>query len=82
MRQHTQEIGDHFAVPDEGVEHIKRVLTLFFGPDDVLLTVEVKFRDELSSRGVRSAVAWITEKVKVEPSEIKRVYLRRICYQQ
>jgi cation diffusion facilitator family transporter len=59
---------------DEAVEHINRVLTLFFGPDDVLLTIEVKFRDECSYSGVRSAVARITEKVKAEHSEIKRVY--------
>ena len=59
---------------DEGVEHINRVLTLFFGPDDVMLTVEVKFRDELSPRGVRSAVARNTQKSKTTPPKNKRAF--------
>ena len=59
---------------DEAVEHLSRLLTLFFGPDDVMLTVEVKFRDELSSKQIRSAVARIKENVKAEFAEIKRIY--------
>lgn len=42
---------------DKAVQHIERLLTHFFGPDDVLLTVEVRFREELSSREIRIAVA-------------------------
>ena len=59
---------------DEAVEHVSRLLTLFFGPDDVMLTVEVKFRDELPSKQIRSAVARIKEKVRAEYHEIKRIY--------
>jgi divalent metal cation (Fe/Co/Zn/Cd) transporter len=32
---------------DDAVEHVSRLLTMYFGPHEVLLTLEVKFRDEL-----------------------------------
>lgn len=37
---------------DQAVEHLSGMQSLFFGPDDVLLTVEVKFKDELTSKQI------------------------------
>lgn len=59
---------------DVGIAHISKLLTLFFGPDDVMLTVEVKFRDELTSKQIRASVARIKERLKSDYPEIKRIY--------
>ena len=59
---------------DRAVEHVNRLQSLFFGPNDVMLAVEVKFREELTSRQIRSAVARLKEKLKNARREIKQIY--------
>jgi cation diffusion facilitator family transporter len=59
---------------DQAVAHYSRIQTLFFGPNDVMLTIEAKFRDELSSKEIRAAIARIKEAVKESHPEIKRIY--------
>ena len=59
---------------DAGVAHISRLLTMYFGPHEVLLTLEVKFRDELSAVGVRATVARVQRNVKKEFPDITRIY--------
>jgi cation diffusion facilitator family transporter len=59
---------------DLGVEHVSRLLTMYFGPHEVMLTLEVKFRDELSAVGVRAAVARLQKSVRKEHPDITRVY--------
>jgi len=59
---------------DPDVDHVHRVLTMHFGPQEVLLTLEVKFRDELSAVGVREAVARLHKTVRQEHPEINRVF--------
>jgi cation diffusion facilitator family transporter len=59
---------------DADVDHVHRVLTMYFGPQEVLLTLEVKFRDELSATGVREAVARLHKAVRQQHPEINRVF--------
>lgn len=59
---------------DPGVEHVNRLLTMYFGPHEVMLTLEVKFRDELSAVGVRSAVARLHKSVQRKYPDITRIY--------
>lgn len=59
---------------DQAIEHIDRLLTLFFGPEDVMLTVEVKFRERITTREIRAAVKRIKEKLIADHSELKRIY--------
>jgi len=59
---------------DADVEHVHQVLTMHFGPQEVLLTLEVKFRDELSAVGVREAVARLHKIVRQQHPEINRVF--------
>jgi cation diffusion facilitator family transporter len=59
---------------DPGVAHVSRLLTMYFGPHEVLLTLEVKFRDELSAVGVRATVARVQKNVRKEFSDITRIY--------
>ncbi|MEP6922091.1 MAG: cation diffusion facilitator family transporter [bacterium] len=59
---------------DEGVEKVNRLLTMFFGPDEVMLTLEVRFLRELSAAEVRSSIARLKRIVRKEHPEIKRIY--------
>lgn len=59
---------------DPAVEHVNRLLTMYFGPHEVMLTLEVTFRNELSAVGVREAVARLHESVRREHPDITRVF--------
>jgi cation diffusion facilitator family transporter len=59
---------------DEGIAHVSRLLTMYFGPHEVMLTLEVKFRDELSAVGVRATVARVQKSVREEYPDITRIY--------
>jgi len=63
-----------FVEADPGVAHVSRLLTMYFGPHEVLLTLELKFRDELSAVGVRATVARIQKSVRKEFPDITRIY--------
>jgi cation diffusion facilitator family transporter len=59
---------------DTGVAHVSRLLTMYFGPHEVMLTLEVKFHDELSAVGVRATIARVHNKVRKEYPDITRIY--------
>lgn len=59
---------------DDAVEHVSRLLTMHFGPHEVLLTLEVKFRDELSMMRVRNAIGRIQKSVQEVYPDITRIY--------
>jgi cation diffusion facilitator family transporter len=59
---------------DDAVEHVSRLLTMYFGPHEVMLTLEVKFRDELSMVGVRNAIGRIHKSVQKDYPDITRIY--------
>jgi cation diffusion facilitator family transporter len=59
---------------DDAVEHVSRLLTMYFGPHEVLLTLEVKFRDELSMVAMRNAIGRIQKAVKRHYPDITRIY--------
>lgn len=59
---------------DPSIERVNTVLTLFFGPEDVLLTAEIKFRDGLTTREIRAGVQRIRQQLTTEYAEIKRIY--------
>ena len=47
---------------------------MYFGPHEVLLTLEVKFRDELSMTGVRNTIGRLQKSVQQEYPDITRIY--------
>ena len=72
-RKTLQELREIIGT-DQAIDRINRLLTLFFGPDDVMVTVEVKFRDRLTTPEIRAAAKRIRQKLKAQHSEIKSVY--------
>jgi cation diffusion facilitator family transporter len=59
---------------DPSVEHVSRLLTMYFGPHEVLLTLELKFRDELSAVGVRETVRRLQKSVRQEHPDVTRIF--------
>jgi len=59
---------------DPAVEHVSRILTMYFGPREVLLALDVKFRDELSTKEIRRTVARLQNSVQKEYPEITRIF--------
>lgn len=59
---------------DPDVAHVSRLLTLHFGPHEILLTLEIRFRDELSAVGVRAAVNRLQKDVRKVYPDITRIY--------
>jgi cation diffusion facilitator family transporter len=56
---------------DEGVEHVSRMLTMHFGPHQVLLTLEVTFRDKLR---IREGIRRLQTKLRQADPDIKWIY--------
>ena len=59
---------------DPAVQHSSCLLTMHFGPHEVMLTLQVKFRDELSAVDIREAVSRIQNKVQKEHPDITRMF--------
>jgi cation diffusion facilitator family transporter len=60
---------------DEAVEAVGDIRTLYFGPNDLLVNLDVAFVPRLSGKGIRDAVTRIEVGLKVGHPEIKRVYI-------
>ena len=59
---------------DPAVEHVSRILTMYFGPREVMLVLDLKFRNELTARDIRRAVARLQGSVQKEYPEITRIF--------
>jgi len=59
---------------DPGVQHLGSILTMHFGPHEVQLTIELKFRDDLSAVGVREAVRRLQKQIRQEHPDITRIF--------
>ncbi len=55
--------------------NVNEVLTVHFGPRDVLLNVSLDFKDQMSSAEVEEAVTHMESKIKTAFPEVKRVFI-------
>lgn len=55
--------------------HVNEVLTLHLGPKDILLTVSLDFKDNLSSKQVEEAISSFEIRIKEKFPEITRVFI-------
>jgi cation diffusion facilitator family transporter len=58
-----------------GVQHINQVLTMHFGPEQILAALSVDFDDSISAEQVEEAVAAIERSVKSEFPEVTRIFV-------
>ena len=67
----VQEIGRQ----DEAVEEVAPPLTMYLAPREVLLTLEVDFKNNLSAEEVEQAVDRIEKRIREAYPQIKRIFI-------
>ena len=61
---------------DPAVEAVKRILTMYFGPDTVLLAaMDLRFRKNLSGREIEESVKRIESKIRLRHGKIKHTFI-------
>jgi len=60
---------------DPGVESVNRLLTMHFGPDTVLVTIELRFRQIQSARELEESIARIENEIRRRHQQIKHIFI-------
>ena len=63
------------AESDPAVERVRRHLTMYFGPDTVLLNMDIQFRPDLKSGEVEDAVERIERAIRSRHPVIKTIFI-------
>ena len=63
------------AEKDPAVSSVADILTMHLGPEEVLLNIDVRFRDNLSSSDVVSAVRRLETSIRQAQPHIKRIFI-------
>lgn len=63
------------AQDDQAVASAGHPLTMYFGPDEVLVTLDVKFKSGISGRDVAAAVDRIEHKIRERFHSVTRIYI-------
>ncbi|HEX3864664.1 MAG TPA: cation diffusion facilitator family transporter [Stellaceae bacterium] len=66
---------ERIAIGTPGVGTINQVLTMHFGPGDVLVALSLDFDDAISAADVERAVAQIERAIKADFPEVNRVFV-------
>ncbi|MGH7873405.1 MAG: cation diffusion facilitator family transporter, partial [Candidatus Binatia bacterium] len=60
---------------EAGVEAVRKIVTMHFGPQTVLLATELRFRSDRSVQEVASIAATLKEKIRGGHPEIKHIFI-------
>jgi cation diffusion facilitator family transporter len=63
------------AGADEGVQEVRKSLTMHFGPTDVLLTLNIEFKQELTAQEAADAINRIEANIRARHPEIRHIYI-------
>lgn len=63
------------ASAQDGVVHVNEVLTLHMGPEFILVTISVDFRDDLPAGRVEEAIRVLDRRIKDAHPRVKRVFV-------
>jgi cation diffusion facilitator family transporter len=73
-REALRRLRDLIAA-DPDVERVNRLLTMYMGPQEVMLTLDVRFDRKLTAEGVRDAIARLRGNIKKAYPKITRIFL-------
>ncbi|HJP92320.1 MAG TPA: cation diffusion facilitator family transporter [Pyrinomonadaceae bacterium] len=59
---------------DPAVERVRHLHTMYLGPHEVLLTVELRFKNSISALEVRRAVRRIKEAIQSQHRDVKQIF--------
>lgn len=57
------------------IEHVNEVLTMHMGPDFILTTISVEFRDDIVADAIEIAIANLDQQIKAKYPNVKKVYV-------
>jgi cation diffusion facilitator family transporter len=60
---------------DQSIAAAARPLTMYFGPENILLTLDVEFERDLSADDIADAVARIERAIRARFQAVKRIYI-------
>ena len=63
------------AGTDAAVQEVRKSLTMHFGPHEVLLTLDILFKKELTAEDITSAINRIEAAIRARHPEIKHVFI-------
>jgi cation diffusion facilitator family transporter len=63
------------ATADPAVQEVRKSLTMHFGPYEVLLTLDILFKKELTAEEITSAINRIEAAIRARHTEIKHVFI-------
>ena len=63
------------AKEQAGVDNVNEVLTLHMGPDFILVTISLDFRNDASASQLEASIASLDRKIKQSFPEVKRVFV-------
>jgi len=63
------------ANQDKAVEAIRRPLTMYMGPKDVVLALDVDFHDHLSANEIEQAVSRLQQSIRAKYPDFKRIFI-------
>lgn len=71
----TRESIKQIVQSDDAVSKMEAPITLHFGPQDIMLAMNIEFRDDLSSDEIEAATRRIERKIRESHTEVKRIFL-------
>lgn len=60
---------------DTGVISVKRAMTMHFGPDTILLAMDIRFRPEISAAELERSVDRVEKKIRDRHPEVKHIFI-------
>jgi len=67
---------------DEAVEEVRKSLTMHFGPNDVLLTLDVRFKKHLKADAIAAAIDRLEKNIRDKHPEIRHIFIEAKSLQE
>jgi cation diffusion facilitator family transporter len=64
-----------------GVDHVNEVVTMYFGPDNVLVALSLDFDDEMKAGDIEATVSAIERDLKAEFPQVNRIFIEAQSFQ-
>ena len=65
----------HIAQSDPAVRQAARPLTMHLGPEEVLLNLDIQFKESLSASEVTTAVDRLEKSIRTRYPEVRRIFI-------
>jgi cation diffusion facilitator family transporter len=75
VNQQTLDSIRAIAQADAAVVKVRKALTMHFGPQDVLLTLDIQFQKELTASEIAAAVDHLEKKIRDRHPEINHIFI-------